>query len=150
MNLINEIYCFFLKFSPSPKFLSDIAAIQAVLIAIAIPLSFEIVSRISERYQSEIITRRFTMNPVNRTLPVILVINIILAVSLRFFIGEGIDLSLEAVFPSGWKVLSWLTFLFFMVALFLFMGFINRLRTIMINPDKLLNEFYEEAENALK
>ncbi len=37
------------NFTPTPNFLSDIAAFEAVVIGLAIPLSFEIISRMSER-----------------------------------------------------------------------------------------------------
>jgi hypothetical protein len=48
-----------LEFSPSTGFLSDIIAFQGAVIAIAIPLSFEIIARISERYQSGILVEKF-------------------------------------------------------------------------------------------
>lgn len=49
----------FNTFSPSLDFASDVIAYQAAIIAIAIPLSLEIISRISERYQSGVITKEF-------------------------------------------------------------------------------------------
>lgn len=140
----------FTRFLPSPDFLSDIAAIEAVIIAIAIPLSFEIVSRISERYKSEIIAKRFDMYWANRFLPAVLVLNIILAISLKFSFHESLILNLDGYGARLWTIFAYSSYVFFLLALILFVAFIDRLRTIMINPDKLLHELFKEAENFFK
>lgn len=49
----------FATFSPSLGFLSDVIAYQAAVVAITIPVSLEIISRISERYQSGVIIKKF-------------------------------------------------------------------------------------------
>jgi hypothetical protein len=85
IEFISNIYIFLRAFNPDPTFLSNIAAIEAVIIAIAIPLSLEIVSKISERYQSEIISKKFFQSCTVTLLPKLLVLNIIVAVSLIFF-----------------------------------------------------------------
>jgi hypothetical protein len=89
IEFISNIYIFLRAFNPDPTFLSNIAAIEAVIIAIAIPLSLEIVSKISERYQSEIISKKFFQSCTVTLLPKLLVLNIIVAVSLIFFVKDS-------------------------------------------------------------
>lgn len=47
------------NFVPHKDFLSDIIAVQAAIISIAIPISFDVISRISERYKSSVIIEQF-------------------------------------------------------------------------------------------
>ena len=59
MEIIKNISILISKFNFNPNFLSDIAALEAMIVAIAIPLSFNIISMISEKYQSEVISKRY-------------------------------------------------------------------------------------------
>ena len=130
-------------FSPDPDFLSDVAAFEAVVVALAIPLSFEIVSRISDRYESEVITRRFEREWENRLLPVFLVVNILLLVALRFFVKDDSTGGL-------WTGLAGLC-----LAAFIFVGitvlkFIRKLRRYVTDPGFLLDRFFDDARESLK
>lgn len=140
IEFISNIYIFLRAFNPDPTFLSDVAAVEAVVIAIAIPLSFEIISRISERYQSEVISNRFAQSWTVIWLPRFLILNIILAVSLRFFINDN---------PSSglWKYLAWVTFVGFLLIAVTFLKFILRLSHYMTDTRFTLEELYNEAEN---
>lgn len=132
------------NFTPSPNFLSDIAAFEAAVIALAIPLSFEIVSRISERYQSDVISKRFVRERVIVILPIFMVINIILAVSLRFCAGDT---------PSStlWKIFAWVTFIMFIViALIFIFSFIPRLKKYMTSSDFVTDGLFNDAEKAIR
>lgn len=135
---------FFSDFTPSTAFLSDIAAFEAVVIAIAIPLSFEIISRISERYNSEVISRRFWQEWAVRSLPIILMFNIVAAVGLRFFASGAPD-------SVGWKVSAWVVFSVFLAAAsILVFKFIPRLKDYMKDPNFILDELFDEAEESLQ
>lgn len=132
-----------LSITPTPDFLSDIAAFEAVVIALAVPLSFEIVSRISERYQSEVITKQFIQEWEIKWLPGFLIINIFLAIGLRFFVqGE----------PSSgaWKILAWITFVSFLVIAMILFKFITKLKSYMTDTEFILKRLYDEAEKLLK
>jgi len=133
-----------LDFTPSSAFLSDVAAFEAVVIAVAMPLSFEIVSRISERYQSEVISRKFMQHWIIRFLPIFLIINIILAVALRFFVKSNAT-------SLTWKILAWTAFGGFVtIAVIFIFGFIPRLRRYMTDSDAVLEELFDEADKSLK
>jgi len=135
-----NVIAFLSDFTPNPTFLSDIAAFEAVVIAIAIPLSFEIVSRISERYESEVISRRFLDHWSIKWLPFLLIVNIIIAVVLRFFASGDPKTSL-------WKVVAWTTLIAFLImAGILSLGFIPTLRRYMRGIDFILEDLFDEAE----
>jgi len=139
-----EILKFIINFTPTQNFLSDIAAFEAVVIGLAIPLSFEIVSRISERYQSEVITKKFLQNWEIKLLPIFLILNIISAIALRFFVPDN---------PVGttWKISAWITFtgFLFIAGIFLF-KFLPKLKHYMTDTDFILNNLFNEAEKLFK
>lgn len=144
IEFISNIYFFLKAFNPSPTFLSNIAAIEAVIIAIAIPLSLEIVSKISERYQSEIISKKFFQSCTVALLLKLLVLNIIVAVSLIFFVAEN---------PSSvlWKNLAWITFfLFLFIVLFFTFVFIPRVMRYMRDTKFILKELFNDTEKFFK
>ena len=144
IELISNIYIILRAFNPDPTFLSNIAAIEAVIIAIAIPLSLEIVSKISERYQSEIISKKFLQSRTVTLLPMLLALNIIVAVSLIFFVKEN---------PSSvlWKNLAWITFfLFLFIVLFFTFAFIPRVMRYMRDTKFILKELFNDTEKFFK
>ena len=139
-----EILKFIINFTPTRNFLSDIAAFEAVVIGLAIPLSFDIVSRISERYQSEVITKKFIQDWEIELLPVLLILNIISAISLRFFVPDN---------PVGttWKILAWIIFTGFLFIAWLFsFKFLPKLKHYMTDTDFILNNLFNEAEELFK
>lgn len=130
-------------FNPEVDFLSDVATIEAVVIALAVPLSFEIVSRISERYQSDIITNQFLHEREVKWLPYLLIGNILLAVTLRFFV----DSTPVSVL---WKVFAWLTFLGFLFVATMLCRFFWLLNRYMSSAHFILNRLFNEAEELLE
>src|SRR4030042_5679685 len=104
--------------TPEPDFLSNIAAFEAAIIALAVPLSFQMVSRISERYESDVITRQFLSEWAINLFPMFLIINILLAITLRVAV-DGEPVSLQ------WKILAWIIFGLFVVVLFILGEFIQ-------------------------
>jgi len=82
MEIIKNISILISKFNFDSNFLSDIAAFEAVIVAIAIPLSFNIVSVISEKYKSEVISKRYTQEWSVKLLPIFLIFNIAIAITL--------------------------------------------------------------------
>ena len=141
-NLCNAVSPLF-NFTPAPNFLSEIAAFEAVVIALAVPLSFEIVSRISERYQSEVISKRFIQEWEIKWLPRFLIANIILAVTLRFLVHSE---------PTSaiWKILAWITFGGFLFIAIILLKFFAKLKCYMADTESVLNKLYDEAEKLLK
>jgi hypothetical protein len=130
---------FLSNFTPAPEFLSDVAAFEAVVIALAVPLSFEIVSRISERYQSEVITKQFIQEWEIKWLPIFLMINIILAVALRFFVQDNSSSGL-------WAIYAWIALAGFLFIAVILLKFIRKLKIYMTDTEQVLDKFYQNAE----
>jgi uncharacterized membrane protein len=131
------------QLTPNINFLSDVIAFEAAVVAIAIPLSFEIISRISERYQSQVITKKFNQEWEIKALPFIFIINIIIAVGLKFFLSDH---------PTSnfWKFAAWLVLILFLVASIIFCLFIPKLRRYITNTEFLLNNIFVDAEKLFK
>lgn len=129
------------QINPNINFLSDVIAFEAAVVAIAIPLSLEIISRISERYQSQVLTKKFNQELEVRVLPLILTATIIIAVSLKFF-GDS---------TSGiWKVLAWLVFVGFLSTSVMLFIFSIKLRRYITNTEFLLGKLFGDAEKIFK
>jgi len=129
--------------TPNPTFLSDVAAFEAVIIAFLVPLSIEIISKISERYNSDVITRSFDNTWENKILPPFLLINIVVAISLRFFVQDDID-------SMVWKILAWVVLFIFIGIAFAIWRVINRIKTFMSDTGYVLNQLYEDVEKSIE
>lgn len=140
---ISDFGIYILSRSPNPEFLSDIAAFEAVLIALVIPLSFDIVARISERYQSEVIVKMFIRERVNRILPPTLLINIVLAISLRFFVNSN-PVSLY------WKIIAWIILLGFMFIVIILSVALLTLQRYVTDTEFVQERLFHEAEESIK
>ncbi len=131
------------KINPNPAFLSDVAAFEAVIIAFLVPLSIEIISKISERYNSEVIIRSFENNWANRILPPFLLINIVVAIGLRFFVQDDID-------SVAWKVFAWIVLLGFLCIAFAIWRVITRIKTFMSDIQAVIDQLYEDVEKSIE
>ena len=143
--MISEnFFTWILHFSPSPEFLSDIAAFEGVIMGIAIPLSIDIISRISERYESDVISRHFRERFGTRALTIFLVFNILVAIFLRFF-------SPEQGHPGSnfWIVLSWSILLLLLFAGFWLIRFFDSLLKYG-DSEFVLKELFKDAEEAIR
>ncbi|MBD2664256.1 hypothetical protein B6N60_01203 [Richelia sinica FACHB-800] len=141
-NWLIQVSSFFMSFSPSLGFVSDVIAYQAAIIAIAIPLSLEIISRISERYQSGVITKEFNRQWQLKVLLVLVIANALSGVTLKFFVDSKID--------AGWKILAWLIFLLFLVTNILLFAFFNMLRQYATKTKFLLDRLFDDLNQVLR
>ncbi len=138
-NMISPIF----NFTPDPNFLSDVAAFEAVLIGLTVPLALDIVSRISERYQSEVISKQFIQEWEIKWLPRFLMFNIIIAIVLRFLVnGEQSSII--------WKIAAWITLVIFIAIAIIFTKFIKKLENYITDTEFVLQRLYDEAEKLFK
>lgn len=128
---------------PTPKFLSDVAAFEAIVIAIAIPLSFEMVSRTSERYDSDIIILKFINKWEIKFLPMIIIILVIITILTRFLVKDVPDSLL-------WRVFAWISLLGFISVATILLQFITTLKKYLTNIKEVLDELYKEVEKSLE
>jgi len=131
------------QITPKPTFLSDVAAFEATIIAFLVPLSIEIISKISERYNADVITRSFDNTWENKILPPFLLINIVAAILLRFFVQDDINSVI-------WKVLAWIVLLVVMYIAFAIWRVINRIKTFMSDTKSVINQLYEDVEKSIE
>lgn len=126
-----------------PSFLSDVAAFEAAIIAFLVPLSIEIISKISERYNSDVITRTFNSIWENRILPPFLLINIVAAIVLRFFVRDDID-------NIVLKIFAWLVLLVFLGIAIIILRVINKIKLFMSDTQYAINQLYENVERYIE
>lgn len=129
--------------TPNPTFLSDVAAFEAAIIAFLVPLSIEIISKISERYNSDVITRSFESNWENKILPPFLLINIVAAIVLRFLVQDDIS-------SMAWKILAWIVLIVFVYIAFAIWRVINRIKTFMSDTKSVISQLYEDVEKSIE
>ncbi|MGJ3251130.1 MAG: hypothetical protein ACFE0J_08360 [Elainellaceae cyanobacterium] len=137
----DSITYLFNTFPPSLEFASDVIAYQAAIIAIAIPLSLEIISRISERYQSGVITKEFNQQWQLRVLLALVITGALLGVTLKFFV--------DAEISTAWKFAAWITFLIFFATNFVLFAFFNNLRKYSTQTKFLLNKLFDDVTQTL-
>lgn len=71
------------------EFLTDVLTYQTAILVLLIPLSFDVVSRISDRYRSEVIIKRFQSEWAFQSLIGVLVFNVFYILVLRFLSVEN-------------------------------------------------------------
>jgi hypothetical protein len=132
------------SFSPSLGFASDVIAYQAAIVAIAIPVSLEIISRVSERYQSGAVTREFNQQWQLRTLLVLVVTDALFGVTLKFFVSS------EQINIAAWKVIAWIVFIFFIATNVVLFAFFDNLRQYVTKTKFLLDRLFNDLNLNLK
>lgn len=142
----NSIWHFFSGIKPASDFLVDIATIEGVLITIALPLSFEMVARIADRYNADVVVRSYSKELVNRCLMGYLMINVAIVIFLSMVDGKIAQMSKSA---WQWKIVSWIIFAAFVSGLGLFFYFIRVLNRYVTNPEYLTEKLANEAEAVL-
>lgn len=70
---------------PDLGYLSDIIAFETAIIAFLIPLVVDVISRLSDRYDSEVIVKQFVKEKVFSLFPFFLVFNIISIILIKLF-----------------------------------------------------------------
>lgn len=96
-------------------FLTDVLAYQTAILALLIPLSFDVVSRISDRYRSEVIIKRFQKEVPFLGLIAVLVANITYILTLRFLSVESFWANSVVLFLTAASIgfMGWFFWLIF-------------------------------------
>lgn len=131
------------EINPNPTFLSNIAAFEAAIIAFLIPLSIEIISKISERYNSEVIIRSFENYWANKILPPFLLINIITTVVLRFCVRDDINC-------LAWRIIAWGILLCFIFIVASIGRVITRIKNYIVDTESVIDKLYEDIKKSIK
>jgi phosphoglycerol transferase MdoB-like AlkP superfamily enzyme len=129
--------------NPDVGFLALAAGFEGVLLAVAIPLSFSMVSNISEKFESDLITERFLNRPEIRFFPPLLVTAILFSFILTFA-----D-SATRIYPL-WKVGAWIAGVLFLFVCIVFARFIDTVRRYITDVQNIIEELLDDAEKAIK
>lgn len=124
-------------------FLSDLIAVEAVIFAFVIPQSINIVARVNERYQSDIVSDLFERGIPNRILPWLLSISLAIAVFLRFYSQEFSGTLL-------WKILSWGLLAGVLFSLILAMWLFLRMRQFTRNTMWITKKLANNAKRSIR
>lgn len=140
---VSTLYAWLKSLAINPSFLSDVTAFNVAIFALWIPLTIEIITRISDRYKSEVIVTAFERKPINRYLVKILMLNLILAVGLRFSItGNTLTITEEMT--------SWVVMVLFLVSCGMLLKSISILKTFAYKTDYVLQELIDDVKKIFK
>lgn len=128
---------------PDPNFLSELATFESVIIGIAIPMSVNIITIVSERYKSEVLTKLILYDWRSIALNATIVVGISFAVVLEFFNSALID-------SIWWNIFSWTALCIFACSLTLLVIYIMYIIRYITDPHFLISKLTEKAKNALK
>jgi predicted membrane-bound spermidine synthase len=129
---------FFIANLPRSDFLSDLMALEAGLIGVAIPITLHVVTTTADRYKDPEIAQFFTKEKLYRSQFILLLMNIFTIVLLEFL---GIT----------HFVFLWGVFFMFIAIICIFYFFIRLVEQYATNMDKILRRKLKEyVENILK
>jgi hypothetical protein len=129
----------FLTLQPAipAEFLSDIIAFEAAIAAIAVPLSFEMVSRISERYHSDVLNRVFLRDPLIKWFPRVILLHLLLVIASKFLRNNSHELF--------WHSVDGALFVYFVIVVIMFSLFLWRLRIYLTDTSYVLGILLKRA-----
>ena len=148
-NLIHQIIKYFsIAFSIFRKYISTVninhnylaiaGSFAVTVFAIAIPLSFDAISRLSNRYQSNVITSFFYKEEDNNKLRYLSLALLILILILSFF-------SPNNIIGIGWKLIYIITFIINIYMVILLMKYFKIITAYLIGPSYIFNKLVEEG-----
>ena len=140
---LHDTFLKIININPDPAFLSDIIAFETVIVALLIPLSIEIISRISERYNSDVLIYVFQRQWRYKILPRLLLFNIVALIVLKFFMKEDYTNTLV------WKAIAWFMLLIFICIAFIVWRVIKYIIKFVSDTNYVLNRLYQDAKKSL-
>ena len=143
-NFLNDFTDRILDYHISIDIIADYLTFEAAILAIVIPLSIDIVTRLSERFKTDIITKQFFNERKYKNLLIILFFSIVYSVSIRIIIrDDDIDTFSEAIF-------AFIGYLLFISAIIIFWFYIKLIMSYVRNMDKRMEKLFSDVENILK
>lgn len=119
-----------------------ITTFEIAIIAFLIPLSIDIISKISDRYNSNVIIRSYENYWLNKFLPVILIFHICSTVFLSIL--------LEYKDKFLWKCFAWTIILTFFFICLSVLKIVRRIKKYISNSESIVENLTREAKDVLK
>jgi len=114
------------------EFLSDIAAVESVLIGVSMPMSIQIVSWVANRYKDQDLSKFFTDEKLYKAQYYLFLPNIVIAILLKF-------LAIQNIVVLG---VIWIWFAFNVIVFWFFLKLIQR---YAVDTDHVFIEKYEKV-----
>jgi hypothetical protein len=124
-DILHRMLTLLASIAPSNEFLSDVAALEGVLIGVAIPISLQVVTWTADRYKDHEIAKFFTAEVLYRWQYFLFLSNICIAILLRF-------LNISNLVPLA------IIFLWLIVNICIFYRFIKLVERYATDTDQLL------------
>ncbi len=112
------------QITTNSTFLSDVAAIEGILIGVSIPIALQVVSWSADRYKDQEIAKFFTNELLYRIQYILFLSNIVLVLLLRFLDIKNF-------------LVMWIIFLWFVFNVTIFYRFIRLVERYVTDTDKL-------------
>jgi len=112
------------------------------VIAITLPVSLDVVARMSDRYKSEVLVRTFLESWLVRVLPIAVILNIILIVLVEFLLDDKYT-------GFWWSFMSWLVLYMFLAVAVSLVIFFYRIIKYITDEDYVVDKLFHEAEKIL-
>jgi len=129
---------------PNSSFLQSVIAFEAAIMGIAYPVTLDIVSRISDRYESNVIGERFSEEVFIKLLPPVALGHIVFSCLLLFFIKNEDALNITQT------LLLWSDFLSFIFVILLFIQFLMTARKYVVSREVLIKDLLKDLDEFLK
>lgn len=129
-------------FLPNINFLTDVIAFEATAFALIIPLTIDILFRISERYDSDVIPKLFMKNIKFHVW--VIAISIALNVSLRFKMEEPVP---NTIF---WKIGAWVIYLSFIFVSWVLVRYLIRFINFASDTKYVKEQLLKDAKKSIR
>ena len=137
--------CYWGQFMPNVSFLQAVIAVEAAIIAIAFPLTADIIGRISERYGSDAVAKRFVDKAIVRWSLVGTLFHIVVSSALLFFIKDGCE-PLNGILV----IFLWADFLSFIIVVFVFYKFLMTVKEFIVSRESVIKDLFKDSEEFLQ
>lgn len=131
-------------FTPDPLFLMIATGFLGVIMAFLIPMSIEIISKVSTKYNSDVIVRLFQSNIIGKLFPYFVLLNIAAMLVMRFFYGSEFYNSLLS------KGIMWLLLVFSVLITILIGYLIYRIEKLISDDSVPFKMLIQKMKQSLK
>lgn len=136
-----KLHIFYARYSTAKEnhkdFYSDLLAYQVAILTLLLPISFEITSRFSDRYNSDKLSKRFLNEPLVLSMILFSFFNLLWLISARFFANQSLS------------ILT-LTHIFALISALLFSSFLYLVTQYGSNIEFVKRKIFLDAQSITK
>ncbi len=141
-NIVRSVFEKLLSINPSHHFIEIIASLVISILAFLIPLSISIISKVSERYGSDVVSGIFKQKWFNKIAKYLLAFEIFLIILLEF-VGESIPILYL-------KIIDWFILLLSFFILYITIRIINEIIKFISDNRYVINELAKNIEEIIE